>query len=118
MKLGAMFRDGRCAVPRAWLADTPWTRLRGLLGRPPLGADGQEALLLRPCGAVHTFGMRYPLDIVFLDKRGCVLGVHAALPPGRMRHCRGARQTLELAAGALARLQPQRGERFTWEATA
>jgi uncharacterized membrane protein (UPF0127 family) len=116
MKPGALYRGGQCVVPRAWLADTPWSRLRGLLGRPPLCADAQEALLLRPCGAVHTFGMRYALDLVFLDGQGRVLDVRAALPPGRAHRCRGARQTLELSSGGLARLRPQPGEALIWRA--
>ncbi|HEX7814873.1 DUF192 domain-containing protein [Dyella sp.] len=117
MKLGALYRNGHCVVPRTWLADTAWSRLCGLLGRPPLRPDAEEALLLSPCGAVHTIGMRYALDIVFLDRIGRVLDCHAALSPGRMRHCRGARLTLELSAGSLARLRPQRGEEFRWKAT-
>lgn len=115
MKLGALYRDGQCVVPRTWLADTPWSRLRGLLGRAPLRPDAEEALLLSPCGAVHTLGMRYALDIIFLDKAGRVLDFHAALPPGRMRHCRGAWRTVELSSGGLARLQPQTGEELTWQ---
>lgn len=115
MKLGALYRNGHCVVPRTWLADTSWSRLRGLLGRPPLRPDAEEALLLSPCGAVHTLGMRYALDIIFLDKSGRVLDCHAALPPGRMRGCRGAWRTVELSSGGLARLQPQPGEELTWQ---
>ena len=40
-------------------------RARGLLGRAPLAAD--EALLIRPCSSIHTFGMRFAIDVVFID---------------------------------------------------
>ena len=50
------------------VADTPWQRMRGLLGYPPLQAD--QGLLIRPCNMVHTVGMRYPIDIVYIDATG------------------------------------------------
>jgi len=77
-------------------------RLRGLLFSPP-PAPGQ-ALLITPCAAVHTAFMRYPIDVVFLDRRGSVRKVARALPPWRIAICVGARHTLELAAGEARRL--------------
>lgn len=77
-------------------------RLRGLLFSPP-PAPGQ-ALLITPCAAVHTAFMRYPIDVVFLDRRGSVRKVARALPPWRIAICVGARHTLELAVGEARRL--------------
>lgn len=113
MKTGALYREGACAIPRVWHADRWPSRLRGLLGRPPLAAA--EALLLTPCAGVHTFGMRYPLDIVFLGRRGEVLGWRENLPPWRASQHRGAYHTLELRAGGLRDLQPTHGEVLTWK---
>ncbi len=48
-------------------------RARGLLGGPPLELD--EALLIAPCSSIHTFGMRYPIDVVFLDRNARVVRV-------------------------------------------
>lgn len=76
-------------------------RARGLLGRAPLAAD--EALLIRPCSSIHTFGMRFAIDVVFIDARGCVLAVHEALGPWRVAHCRGASAVLEMAPGTAHR---------------
>jgi uncharacterized protein len=73
---------------------TFWARARGLLGRPPLAAN--EALLLRPCRAVHTFFMRYPIDVVFLDRVGNVVAVREALRPWRVAFAPRARAALEL----------------------
>ncbi|WEN42642.1 hypothetical protein CKCBHOJB_02241 [Thauera sp. GDN1] len=83
-------------------AERWFDRLRGLLGSPP-PAPG-HALLIAPCASVHTAFMRYPIDVVFLDRRGRILEVIEALPPWRMAACWRARQTLELAAGEARRL--------------
>lgn len=114
MKVGSIHRAGHCLIPTVWRADNPLTRLRGLLGRHPLHADAQEALLLVPCNSVHTFGMRYPLDIVFLDAEQRVLGWQSNLRPWRAKAWLRAKQTLELAAGGLAHLNPQCGEEWIW----
>lgn len=77
-------------------ADRFVRRLRGLIGRSALGDD--EALLIRPCRSVHTLGMRYPIDLVYLDRTGLVLRVRAALSPWRFSACLGAAAVLELGA--------------------
>jgi uncharacterized protein len=81
----------RCAV-----ASTPFARMRGLLGRRGLGAD--EGILLRPASSVHTFFMRFPIDVVFLSRDGEVLKVAQALPAWRTAGARRAKAALELAA--------------------
>lgn len=82
-------------------------RLCGLLGRMPPGLGC--ALLLRPCNAVHTAGMRYPIDLVFISRRGRVLRICLAVPPWRARWCWRAGAVAELAAGEAARLGVRRG---------
>jgi hypothetical protein len=79
-------------------------RLLGLaLRRRPPG----HVLLLPRCRSVHTFGMRFPLDLIWLDRDGRVLRVDAAVPPGRVRSCRNAAAVLE--AGRIpAMAEPQR----------
>ena len=115
MRRGVICREGRPIVPLAWRADRPWSRLRGLIGRDALQGRARQALWLVPCNGVHTFGMGYPLDIVFLDRAGHVLDFVENLRPWRARQCRGARQTVELAAGGIAALQPVRGEQWQWQ---
>lgn len=78
------------------------SRLCGLLGRePPAPAT---ALLLVPCRAVHTVGMRYPIDVVFVARDGRVLRVCPQVAPMRARLCRQAWGVAELAAGEAGRL--------------
>ena len=70
-------------------------RARGLLGRSPswLGAGG--LLVLAPCRSVHTFGMKHPLDIAFIDGDGHVLKALSDMPPRRMAGCYDARIVIE-----------------------
>jgi uncharacterized protein len=76
-------------------------RMRGLLGRPALKVG--EVMVIEPCNMVHTVGMRYPIDVVFVDRSGCVLKVSPAVQPLRFRACWGARLVVELASGEAAR---------------
>ena len=85
---------------RIGVADRWWLRLRGLGGRAGLGPG--EGLLLRPCRAVHMMGMKFPLDVAFLDSANRVVARYPRLSPGaRTRWHRGARAVLELPAGTL-----------------
>ncbi len=85
---------------RVGVADNYWLRLRGLLGRPPLQPG--EGLLITPCRAVHMMGMKYPIDVAFLDPDHRVVGVVDSLAPGRKSGWfRSARHALELPAGTL-----------------
>jgi hypothetical protein len=102
--------DGTVVCARCRVAATALRRLRGLLGRRGLAVD--EGLLLRPAPAIHTFFMRFPIDVVFLAADGTVLKVVPALRPWRARACRGAVAVLELPAGAAARVGVRPGERL------
>ena len=81
------------------VAATRSARRRGLLGRAAL-ADG-AALVLTPCFSVHTIGMRFSIDVVFLDARGRVKKIVRSLGPRRIAVAFGASAVVELAAGAL-----------------
>ena len=81
-------------------ADTFLTRLRGLLGTGGL-AEG-EALLISPCSGIHTIGMTFPIDVVFLDGDRRVVAVRERIVPWRAtRFIKGASSVLELAAGSI-----------------
>ena len=84
-------------MQRCALADGFLSRLRGLLGRRTL--ERGEGLLLSPSSSVHTFFMRFPIDVVFLDRSLQVVGVSADVRPWRLAGRRGARHALELPAG-------------------
>jgi uncharacterized membrane protein (UPF0127 family) len=94
-------------------ADSWLARLRGLLGRPAPGPG--EGLMLTPCRSVHMFGMRYPIDVAFLDRAGAVVAMYHKLRPGTGTSWhRGARHALELPSGALAATGTSVGDRLSW----
>lgn len=93
------------------VADTFGKRLRGLMGRPRLPKG--EGLLIIPCNAIHTFFMRFPIDVLFLDANRCVVHLIPALKPYRLRlPVRAARCVVELPAGAIARSRTEVGDRL------
>jgi uncharacterized membrane protein (UPF0127 family) len=83
---------------RVFDAASPAARLRGLAGLRDLGAH--IALHLPRTRSVHTFGMRFALDLVWLDDRGDVVRIDRDVAPRRLRACRRARSVLEAPAGA------------------
>ena len=93
--------QGEVVCGRCVLADRPWSRVRGLLGRRSLGPD--EGLLLRPVGAIHSMFMFFPIDVVFLDRDNAVVKVVHDLRPWRFAAARRAKAVLELPAGAAER---------------
>jgi uncharacterized membrane protein (UPF0127 family) len=95
---------GSVLAERAERAETFWGRLKGLLGRSRL--CGGEGLHITPCRSIHTFFMRFPIDVLFLDERQTVLRVSRALAPWRTLVCTRATSALELPAGAASGTQP------------
>ena len=102
--------DGPVVCENCALADSPITRMRGLLGRKTL--EPSHGLLIRPAPAVHTWFMRFAIDAVFLDGDFNVLSVRPGLRPWRMAGHGGARAVLELAAGEAARRGLRPGDRL------
>jgi uncharacterized protein len=93
--------NGEVVVDDCVVADSPISRMKGLLGRNELRSG--EGLLLRPASSIHTFFMRFPIDAVFLDRGLRVLGISDELRPWRAASRRGAHAVLELPAGESAR---------------
>jgi len=93
--------EGQVVCERCLVADSPWPRMRGLLGRR--GLESGEGLLLKPAGSVHTFFMRFPIDVVFLSREGDVLKVARALPAWRLAGARRAKAARELGADGAER---------------
>lgn len=82
------------------VADTIFTRAKGLLGRRSL-LQG-EGLLIRPCKGVHTFLMKFPIDVVFLDRQNRIIETVEHLQPQRMtRVLLASAGVLELPAGTV-----------------
>jgi uncharacterized membrane protein (UPF0127 family) len=94
---------------RCRVASSARDRTVGLLGTPPPG----EPLLIERSPSIHMFFMRYPIDVVFLDRNQRVTKVVADLQPWRVVWwARGARDCLELPAGALGGTHTQAGDQL------
>lgn len=106
--------SGQCLVERVIVANTAMKRLRGLLGRRALSPD--EALWLRPCNGIHTLGMLFAIDAIFLDRELRIVRLIENLKPFRLtRPTLKAHSVLEMAAHSIARLHLQPGDQLRVE---
>lgn len=103
-------RSGRSVASSVEVATTRTQRRRGLLGREGLSAGC--AFVLAPCRAVHTIGMRFPIDVVFVDDQGCVVKTVSHMIGWRIAMAAGASITIELWAGALQAVDVSVGDRL------
>jgi uncharacterized membrane protein (UPF0127 family) len=94
-------RTGRPVATTIELAATSDERRKGLLGRDALAPD--TAIVIAPCSAIHTFGMRFSIDALFTDRRGCVLKIARDLRPARIAASLRAFATIEMTAGDFSR---------------
>lgn len=93
----------------AYDACTFFRRLRGLHGVPPLGPT--DALIIRPCKAIHTFGLDNPIDVIFMDRNGIILAL-ATVNPKRAMLCLKGAIAVEMAAGTAKRISLGVGQKF------
>ena len=92
---------GATVAANVQLADTPRSRRIGLLRHESL--EPGEGLWIYPTQAIHTFGMRFPIDVAFLDRGLRVKRVYHGLAPFRLTSLVwGAKSVLELPSGSLA----------------
>lgn len=96
------------------VADQGAKRRKGLLGRDHLPAE--EGLWILPCEAVHTFGMQFPIDLVYLDRKNRVRKTRSDVPPFRLSACLSAHSVIELASGTINRTQTKPGDRLEFSA--
>jgi uncharacterized membrane protein (UPF0127 family) len=106
---------GTIIARRAEQARSFWARLRGLMFRAALPDDG--GLVIEPNNSIHTFWMRFPIDVIFVDRADRVVGVVAAMPPNRpYAGARRAYRTVELPAGSIAASATAIGDLLRFEA--
>jgi uncharacterized membrane protein (UPF0127 family) len=95
---------------RVELAGTAATRGKGLLGRQ--GLSPGQGLWIVPCESVHTIGMKFSIDLVYLDRKHCVKKIRHSVPPWRMSACLSAHSILELPSGVIRDSQTQPGDQL------
>lgn len=93
------------------VADNGATRRKGLLGRD--GLDAGTGLWIYPCESVHTFAMRFAIDLVYLDRHDVVRKVRSSVPPGRLSMCLSARSVIELPAGTVEATGTRAGDKIS-----
>lgn len=95
------------------LADTFWKRLKGLLGTSclPIG----HGLLIKPCSSVHTFGMRYPIDVLFVDKNHKIVKIVDEMGAGKGSMASGGSYVVELPAGTARQAACTVGDILEWQ---
>lgn len=111
-------RDGRMSVrnltrdtqvaDKLEVAGSGPKRSKGLLGRKGLGEG--EGLWIIPCEAVHTFFMRFPIDLIYLDRKHRVKKVRDSVPAWRISGCLSAHSVLELPAGTIRNTRTECGD--------
>ena len=102
MRLALMSSDASVPLAsRVEIAVSRRARRRGLLGRMRL--DANEALILVPCAAIHTMFMRFPIDVIFVNREGRAVRIVSRMRPWRIAVCTTARGVIELAAGTVER---------------
>jgi uncharacterized protein len=101
---------GTILATRVEVAGSGKQRRKGLLGRD--GLPPGEGLWIVPCESVHTFFMRFPIDLVYLDKENRICKVRSGVGAWRLSACLSAHSVLELAAGTIDATETQRGDQL------
>lgn len=110
----SLYKNGVCITDRIEQGNTFFRRFKGLMWRKSISPD--EGFYLTPCRSIHTFEMRFPIDVLFLSKNGTVLCIEREMPPCRVTApIRKAESTLELAAKAADRYGIAVGDRLVFK---
>ncbi len=104
---------GGALADSAVVADTSQARRTGLLKHDSLPKG--QGLWIVPCEAVHTFGMKFSIDVLFLSRKRKVLKVRHAMGKRRIAVCLRAHSVLELPAGVAAATQTQPGDQLEFQ---
>ncbi|MCK5431096.1 MAG: DUF192 domain-containing protein [Gammaproteobacteria bacterium] len=115
MKVGSISRQDnqQCLLNNVMCTSNPFERMRGLLGKPPLQKD--QALLITSCSSVHTFGMVYPIGLVFLDRHWQIKKIVKSLVPWRIAWSFGSNMVLEMTPETIESLNLDADVQLLWE---
>jgi uncharacterized protein len=111
----AVFNEnrGRNIAARVAVAGTSQARRAGLLGKESI--ESESGLWIAPCEAIHTFGMKTVIDVIFLDRHSQVRKLVSNLKPRRVAVCLKAASVLELASGKVAQSETRVGDRLQFQ---
>jgi uncharacterized membrane protein (UPF0127 family) len=94
----------------AQVANTSATRRKGLLGRQSFNQG--EGLWISPCESIHTFWMKFPIDVIYLNRKKEVCKIRTAVVPWRLSICLLAHSVLELPVGTINRTRTEPGDQL------
>ncbi len=98
---------------RVVVADSPWSRMKGLLGRKSLGQD--EALVISDCQSVHMMFMSFPIDVIFINRQKRVVGLCRDLQPFQFSPVFWKSAcAIEVPAGTIVRTYTQLGDQIEY----
>lgn len=103
---------GVCLIDDMSITTNVWERMQGLIGKPQLAPN--QGLMLSSCNSVHTFGMKYDLDVIFLNKNKKIVKLVERLKPMRVSFCLNAVDTLELNSGVIKSLELNLNDYVYW----
>jgi len=109
-------QSGRCLLPNVKCAEAPLDRFLGLMGRR--GLEPGAGMHLPRCSSIHMFFMRFPIDVVYLDRDNRVKKIVASLKPWRVSWCPRARSVIEAPAGWAQEVGLERGAKVMFDPTA
>ena len=109
-KRAKAYLDGKLIADNVIYASNMFARMKGLLGKDELGPG--EGCFLTPCGSIHCKGMKFAIDVIYLDRKSRVLRVETCAPGSMGAHVKGAHTVLELEAGICERLGIHEGCRI------
>ena len=96
-------------VENGELALTFWSRLKGLLFTDDFPKG--QGILIKPCSSIHTIGMAYSIDIIFVDEQDMVIKTVVGMKPYRLTSCRGSSYVIEVPMGTVMRTATQCGDK-------
>lgn len=100
---------GEVIADKVKIAQDFKSRSIGLLNRTSMGEE--EGLLIKPCNSIHTFFMKFPIDVLFLDKNGKIVKLKTSMRPWRLADCLlKAFMTLELSPGKIIKTKLKPGD--------
>ena len=104
---------------KAQLADSGWARIKGLIGCASRDFIGGMALWIRPSQGIHTFGMAFPIDVVYVNAKRRVVRIYSRLPPNRIAALSlKTWSIIELPAGTLEQTGTQIGDQLEFVSNA
>lgn len=104
---------GTVIAEQAQVATGLWSRFWGLMGRRELARG--SGILIAPCSSIHMFFMRFPIDVVFLDRDDVVVKIVHSIRPWRLAMGGGGKKALELPAGTAIAVHVTEGDQLAFE---